>query len=294
MEKNTKNLHPRNKFNQDYDFMALTKRVTELKKYLQKLPDERLSLDFRDPEAVFLLNKALLASGYDIKGWEILENSLCPSIPGRLNYIHYLAELFKGRPGKPIRVMDVGTGSSIIYPLLGAKEYDWHFVATETHKPSIQQAKNILHKNPEFRQTIEIREQKNPEHILKGVIHPGEYFDAIMCNPPFYKSKEDYHNVVVKKNSKLHQEAEDSLASNFKGLPNELWFPGGEQKFITQMIYESMDLKDQIGVCSSLVSNKETIRPLKAILEYHKIQDIQVTMMHQGKKISRILSWRLS
>ena len=293
MEKKIKNLHPRNKFNQEYDFIPLIKRVPELKKQLIKTPDDRTSLDFRDPKSVFLLNKALLESAYDLRGWEILENSLCPSIPGRLNYIHYLADLFKGRPGKPVRVLDVGTGSSVIYPLLGAKEYGWHFVGSEVHKPSIQQAKNILAKNQEFRQTIELREQKNPDLILKGIIHAGEYFDAIMCNPPFYKSREDYEKTVTKKNSKLHQTSED-LSTNFKGLDNELWVSGGEKKFISQLIYESIELKDQIGICTTLVSNKENIKPLRAILEYHKIQDIKVTTMQQGNKISRILSWKLS
>ena len=293
MEKSSKNLHPRNKFNQDYDFSKLIKYVHILKKHIIPTPDGRKTIDFKNPESIFLLNKALLESNYSIKGWEILEGSLCPSIPGRLNYIHYLADLIDKNDSKNIKILDIGTGSGLIYPILGNKEYGWKFVGSETHKPSILQAKEIISKNTELYKAIEVREQENSKEILKGVIKPGEFYDAVMCNPPFFKSWNDYQITLKKKNQKLHKESEND-SSNFQGLPNELWYPGGEQKFITQLIYDSFAFKDQINICSSLVSNKETLKPLKAILEYHKIKNIQVTKMIQGNKITRILSWQLS
>ena len=293
MEKISKNLHPRNKFNQEYDFKKLIKHVHPLKKHLVVLPDGRQSLDFRDTESVFLLNKALLESEYKIKNWDLLPGSLVPSIPGRLNYINYLADLIQPKNPKDIKILDVGTGSSIIYPILGLLEYHWNFVASDAHIQSIQHAHKILNDNPYLKKGIKLRTQENPEQILKGIIQPNEYFDAILCNPPFYKSRDDYRQTVIKKNQKLHQEGE-STKTNFQGLSNELWFPGGEKKFISNMIYESIELRDQIGLCSVLVSNKDNLKPLKAILEYHKIEDIKVTQMHQGNKINRILSWRLN
>ncbi len=292
MEKISKNLHPRNKFNQEYDFKKLIKRVPELKNHLIILPDNRQSLNFRDPEAVFLLNKALLEYGYQIKEWDTLPNSLSPSIPGRLNYIQYLADLIHAQPKAKIKILDIGTGSGLIYPILGFLEFGWHFVASDTHIPSLQHAHKIISSNPNLKKGIEIRHQEDSRRILKGIIKEGEFYDAIMCNPPFYKSRDDYRQTVLRKNQKLHKETENSSA-NFQGLSNELWYPGGEQKFISNMIYESFDLKDQIGICSVLVSNKDNLKPLKAILEYHKIQDILVTQMNQGNKINRILSWRL-
>ncbi len=293
MEKNSKNLHPRNKFNQEYDFKKLIKHVHQLKKHIQILPDGRQTLDFRDPESVFLLNKALLESEYKIKNWSLLEGSLCPSIPGRLNYIHYLADLIHPKNPKKINVLDIGTGSSLIYPILGFLEYHWNFVATDTHIPSLQHAKKILNDNPYLKNGIQIRHQEKNEHILQGIIQANEYFDAVLCNPPFFKSREDYRQTIIKKNQKLHQETE-STRTNFQGLSNELWYPGGEKKFITSMIYESIALRNQIGLCSVLVSDKENLKPLKAVLEYHKIEDIKVTQMTQGNKINRILSWRLN
>src|SRR5690606_13472456 len=109
MEKSSKNLHPKNKFNQDYDFAKLIKHVHILKKHIVQTPDGRKTIDFKNPNSVFLLNKALIESNYSIKGWEILAGSLCPSIPGRLNYIHYLADLIGKNDSKNIRVLDVGS-----------------------------------------------------------------------------------------------------------------------------------------------------------------------------------------
>ncbi len=293
MEKKLKNLHPKNKFNQEYDFTRLVKKVPDLKHFLQQTPDKRVSIDFSNPDAVFYLNKALIEYGFDIKGWDILEQSLCPSIPGRLNYIHYLADLIGNKANKKVKILDIGTGSSLVYPILGSRTYGWSFVATEIHQASLNHAEKILSRNPGLDKNIQLRFQENPNQILAGVIRAGEYLDAVMCNPPFYKSKEDYLATVGKKNRKLHQ-VEENFHTNFKGLSNELWCTGGEKKFITQLITESIQFKDQIGICSCLVSNKENLKPLKAVLEYHKIKGITVTQMHQGNKINRILSWELN
>jgi 23S rRNA (adenine1618-N6)-methyltransferase len=50
------------------------------------------TIDFSDPYAVKALNKSLLTSYYNIKNWDIPEFYLCP-IPGRADYIHYVADL---------------------------------------------------------------------------------------------------------------------------------------------------------------------------------------------------------
>lgn len=292
MEKNSKNLHPRNKFNTEYDFKKLSRQVPSLKKHIVLTPDERQTIPFRDHEAVFLLNKALLETGFAIKNWSILEKSLCPSIPGRLNYIHHLADLLGVQKNKDITILDIGTGSSLIYPILGHQEYDWKFIATDTHIPSLQHAHGLITKNSFLKKAIDLRHQEDTAHIFKGIIKAGEYIHGVMCNPPFFKSRDDYRQTIIRKNQKLHKE-EESTSSNFLGLSNELWYPGGEKKFISQMIYESFDFRDQIGLCSVLVSDKDNIKPLKAILEYHKTPEVKVTQMTQGNKISRILSWRL-
>lgn len=38
-------------------------------------------------------NRALLQQFYDVREWDIPDGYLCPPIPGRADYLHYLADL---------------------------------------------------------------------------------------------------------------------------------------------------------------------------------------------------------
>jgi 23S rRNA (adenine1618-N6)-methyltransferase len=51
------------------------------------------SVNFADPQAVKMLNKALLAHFYGVAHWDIPEGFLCPPVPGRADYVHHLADL---------------------------------------------------------------------------------------------------------------------------------------------------------------------------------------------------------
>ena len=53
------------------------------------------TLQFANPKAVYLLNKALLLYFYNLSFWDIPNQNLVPPIPGRADYMHYLADLLK-------------------------------------------------------------------------------------------------------------------------------------------------------------------------------------------------------
>jgi 23S rRNA (adenine1618-N6)-methyltransferase len=76
-------LHERNKHRFLYDFAALVKQVPELRDQIIVNPYGNESIDFADPHAVKLLNKALLKQHYQIEHWDIPDGYLCPPIPGR-------------------------------------------------------------------------------------------------------------------------------------------------------------------------------------------------------------------
>ncbi|MBP6558419.1 MAG: RlmF-related methyltransferase, partial [Flavobacterium sp.] len=96
------NFHPRNPHRFRYDFDALIKACPELQNFVHTNEHSigsseselaKQTIDFSNPEAVKALNKALLISNYDIQNWDIPANYLCPPIPGRADYIHYIADL---------------------------------------------------------------------------------------------------------------------------------------------------------------------------------------------------------
>ncbi|MEL0618756.1 RlmF-related methyltransferase, partial [Cobetia marina] len=64
--------------------------------------------------------------------WDIPAGYLCPPIPGRADYLHYLADRrgeANGRgqwpPGERVRALDVGVGANGIYPLLANRSFGW-------------------------------------------------------------------------------------------------------------------------------------------------------------------------
>lgn len=291
-------MHPRNKHQHGYDLTHLQAANPGLKPFVYTNEHKKVTIDFADPAAVLELNRALLYADYRIKSWDIARNSLCPAVPGRADYIHYIADLLAESnegvipTGNEITILDVGTGSSIIYPILGIQEYDWNFAGTEIDENSMHVARGNINKNSWFKKKIELRLQPDKQRILTAVVGSKDRFDAVICNPPFFKSREENWQTSTKKFTNLHKDKNHPTVQNFSGLPNELWYPGGEKAFITQLIYDSHKLHKHLGWITSLVSDKKNLKPLRAVLEYHKAQEIRIIDTKQGNKTSRILAWR--
>ena len=93
-------LHPSYLPRNSYDFEALISVLPVLKLYVFKTDYDTLTINFNIPKAVRLLNKALLLKYYNVKEWDIPEGNLCPPIPGRADYVHYLADLLAEDNGK--------------------------------------------------------------------------------------------------------------------------------------------------------------------------------------------------
>ncbi|NRB25771.1 23S rRNA (adenine(1618)-N(6))-methyltransferase RlmF [Shewanella sp.] len=91
-----KGLHQRNLHKDGYDFETLTAASPELKPFVRPNPYGNLSIDFSAPQAVKALNLALLKAHYKIESWDIPQGFLCPPIPGRVDYLHYVADLLAG------------------------------------------------------------------------------------------------------------------------------------------------------------------------------------------------------
>src|SRR5210317_1788860 len=93
---------------------------------------------------------------YKLSVWDFPDENLCPPIPGRLDYIHHLADLLSNE--KKIKILDIGTGATCIYPLLGVSEYNWDYVATDIDLDSLDTAQDIIDDNS-LHHKIELRQQ---------------------------------------------------------------------------------------------------------------------------------------
>ncbi|BDX04876.1 23S rRNA (adenine(1618)-N(6))-methyltransferase RlmF [Planctobacterium marinum] len=290
-------LHPKNKHNQDYNFDRLCKAVPELARFIVNKHGKQ-TVDFANPAAVRLLNKALLKDDYGIEHWDIPESSLCPAIPGRVDYVHYLADLlhstFQSESGhNKAKVLDIGTGASCIYPLLGYKSYGWRFVATDIDFQSIKIAKQIVNANHGLPKAIEVRHQKQSHQIFHGMIKAHDKFHLTMCNPPFHDSPEQAAKGTNRKWQNLGKAQQKNVPPtlNFAGRANELWCKGGELAFIRNMVRESRHYQQQVAWFTSLVSKKDNVSPIKLALKKANAKQIKVVKMSQGQKISRFIAW---
>ena len=137
-------LHPRNQHRFRYDFEKLIYNYPLLKNYIFTNEHSIETIDFSNPDAVKALNKAILLSDYGVEYWDIPKGYLCPPIPGRADYIHYIADLLANSnngiipEGEGVIGLDVGIGSNCIYPIIGNHEYDWSFVGTDIDENALK------------------------------------------------------------------------------------------------------------------------------------------------------------
>jgi 23S rRNA (adenine1618-N6)-methyltransferase len=295
-------LHPRNRHQGRYDFSRLTGADARLTPFVSTNAHGEQSIDFADALAVRALNRALLQESYGIEGWDMAPQSLCPPVPGRADYVHYLADLLAScnrgsvPKKKRLQVLDIGTGASLIYPLIGCSEYRWQFVATDINPASLANAQQILDANPQLAAHITLCPQTSANAIFKGIVGEDAWFDLSMCNPPFHASLAEAREGTQRKWQNLGKSGSEAGAKtnsslNFGGQDAELWCPGGELAFIERMITESAQIATHCFWFTTLVSKSTSLPGIYAALKHAKVQEQRTIAMTQGQKQSRFVAW---
>ena len=219
----TSQLHPLNPYkDQTPNYVDLARMYPEgIGKFVSSKDG---SIDFTDSHAVIELNKALLHSdfGLDVN---FHEDRLCPPLPNRLNYICWLWELSQlqdishstrvsvdgvdnschndennGSDGSGMirssttivqdeHVLDIGTGASCIYPLLGAKMYGWRYSGVDIDEESLDWARKNVDSNSSVSSLITLAhvtdEQSSIElqKIMSAVLASSIDSDGIISGP---------------------------------------------------------------------------------------------------------------
>lgn len=298
-------MHKRNLHINGYPMDKLVGSYSRLAAHIIVKPDATKTINFSDPKAVKALNAALLAHYYQID-WDIPDNYLCPPIPGRADYVHYLADLLGisnkvSSQERNIRGLDIGTGANLIYALIATASYGWEMVGSDIDPMAISSAKQIISRNVKRQNKLSVKQQTNEQNIFAGVVQDPDRFDFCMCNPPFHTSPEQARAGSQRKISNLNknkQKRQSHLSAkknaselNFAGQSNELWCEGGELKFIQRMIQQSPDYAKQIDLFTSLVSKKDHLKDLYKMLDKAGAKSVETIDMAQGQKISRFIAW---
>lgn len=294
-EKN--NLHPRNLHRFGYDFDELVLKFPDLKPFVFTNEFATKTIDFSNALAVRALNKSLLIANYGISNWDIPTDYLCPPIPGRVDYIHYLADLLADSNngivpnGENVQGLDIGIGANCIYSILGNQVYGWSFVGTDIFEEAIESCEKIIQNNPQLIDFISLQLQGDGRFIFKNIILPEDKFAFTICNPPFHSSQEEATKSNIRKINALENTKNKKPILNFGGQNAELWCEGGELAFITQMIFESAKYPLQVFWFTTLVSKKENLASLYKTLNKVSAVEVKTIEMAQGQKNSRFLAW---
>lgn len=77
----------------------------------------------------------------------------------RLNYILFIEDILNLADIKEnVRVLDIGTGASCVYPLMAAKKFGWSMTGTDINHESISYAKKNVETN-------------KLEHLINGKVY---------------------------------------------------------------------------------------------------------------------------
>ncbi|KAG8368117.1 hypothetical protein BUALT_Bualt15G0011800 [Buddleja alternifolia] len=302
-------IHPRNKYSDNPpDFGLLSSLYPTFQPYVFYSHDGRPKIDWTDFNATRELTRVLLQHDHGLNWW-IPDGQLCPTVPNRSNYIHWIEDLLasdiipaSNADGDVKKGFDVGTGANCIYPLLGASVLGWKFVGSDITDVAIEWANRNVESNPHIADLIEIRrvatedktfhieELQNTREttnegvkkgysgppILLGVVKDGESFDFCMCNPPFFETMD---------------EAGLNPKTSCGGTPDEMVCSGGELAFITRIIEDSVKLKHTFRWYTSMVGRKLNLNILVSELWNLGATVVKTTEFVQGRTSRWGLAW---
>lgn len=276
-------MHPRNVYKEKKpNFQALAVKYPEFQCHTSQEISGKVTLNFKDPDALRALSTVLLKEDFGLDV-HIPADRLVPTIPLRLNYIHWIEDMLKTTWNDEIKGIDVGTGASCIYPLLGSRMNGWKFLASEQDEQSVASAtKNVEQNGLQHLITIQkVEMDSGLKELLDG---NGGSYDFCMCNPPFFGSQEEVDGQFQREGrSKPHS---TSTASSMESIT---W--GGEFCFVNRLIKDSLQLRDTVRVYTSMVGKKLNLAALKDELRNYKVPKISSTEFCQGKTMRWGLAW---
>ncbi|CAO3568482.1 unnamed protein product [Mortierella alpina] len=284
----TSGMHPSNPYsNTRPDFVKLSELYPTLRPFVTVKgsgSSARGVIDFHDPLALRELTYCLLKKDFSIE-LDIPLDSLCPTIPNRLNYICWIEDMMRSYSERDVTGIDIGTGASCIYPLLGCtRNKNWRMVATDIDDRSIIFAsENVKRNRLQARITIS---KSTASLIFAEELFTGKEqrtYDFCMCNPPFYEDEQDIRESLDGK--------ADGPSAVCQGTSNEMMTLGGEVLFVQKMVDESTRWQTRIRWYTSMLGKRSSVDRITAYLKAKKILNYTLTTFNQGRTSRWAVAW---
>ncbi|XP_054859025.1 RNA N6-adenosine-methyltransferase METTL16 isoform X2 [Eublepharis macularius] len=187
--------------------------------------------------------------------------------------------------GSVIWGIDIGTGASCIYPLLGATLNGWYFIATEVDDVCFSYAQKNVERN-NLSDLIKVVKVPQKTLLLDALEEESEViYDFCMCNPPFFANQLEAKGV----NSRNPRRPPPSSVNT--GGITEIMAEGGELEFVKRIIHDSLQLKKRLRWYSCMLGKKCSLAPLKEELRVHGVPKVTHTEFCQGRTMRWALAW---
>ncbi|KAM4566839.1 RNA N(6)-adenosine-methyltransferase mettl16 [Odontesthes bonariensis] len=279
-----KSMHLRNRYkDKPPDFAYLASKYPDFQQHVHTSLTGRPVVNFKEPEAVRALTCTLLKEDFGLTIQIPLER-LIPTVPLRLNYIHWVEDLIDGQK-QPRRGIDIGTGASCIYPLLGATMNGWFFLATEVDDICFDYAKKNVEQN-NLSDLVKVVKVPQKTLLMDALKEETEIvYDFCMCNPPFFANQLEAKGV----NSRNSRRPPPSSVNT--GGVTEIMAEGGELEFVKRIIHDSLQLKKRLRWYSCMLGKKCSLAPLKEELRKQGVPKVTHTEFYQGRTMRWALAW---
>ncbi|XP_058803328.1 U6 small nuclear RNA (adenine-(43)-N(6))-methyltransferase [Phymastichus coffea] len=265
-------MHERNKYKEEPNFKHLANLYPEFRKIVFTDITGKVRINFKDKESLKVLTQTLLKHDFNLD-IDIPSKNLVPALPLRLNYILWIEDLLK-HSGitdlSDVHGIDIGTGATCIYPLLFSTIFLSKMTGTEIDSDSIESSLKNIEKNDltDFIKVVLVKK----ESILKELLQDNSKYTFVMCNPPFFLTDKG-----LGKKSK-----QDPPRNAQTGNDNELTVKGGEREFISRLIQESIEYKEQVKIYTTMFGQKSTLGYLRTELTKNGISNMTWTEFCQG------------
>jgi len=194
-------------------------------------------------------------------------------------------------PSRPITGVDIGTGSSAIYPLLGCSTRpSWSFIGTELDAKSYSYAtQNVEANNLTSRIRLhKVSSSTNP--LIPFDDLSVDKIDFTMCNPPFFTSATDM--------TATHLTKSRSPSAICSGAPVEMIYDagdggsGGDVGFVMRMLEESMVSRERVQWYTSMLGKLASATALVQALKERGVVNWAVTSLQAGNVTRRwVVGW---
>ena len=254
------------------NFEELARRYPAFRQAYQQIQPGRSWASQMTQEFSIALTQGLLHMNFGINLARVPLNQLCPPVPNRYFFVQWIqrqllpisisSAYFNPVSSTPLSYtgLDIGTGSSCIYPLLFVASWStndppYSMYATDIDKASVEFAREnvrankledrivILPVEPSYRQQqeacdadMEIEDNKREGPLIKSwlVMNTTRRLDFCMTNPPFYGSLHECQGV------RGGDGRERTAMTSQEGI-----YPGGEVGFIEDMIADGLILAEK-------------------------------------------------